>query len=48
MDAEEHAADLVQILLALPVLDQAPGDAICWCGQEKQPGDDHAMCWPGM
>lgn len=21
---------------------------ICWCGQEKQPGENHGMCYPGM
>lgn len=21
---------------------------ICWCGREKQPGEDHSMCYPAM
>lgn len=21
---------------------------ICWCGREKQPGENHGMCYPGM
>jgi hypothetical protein len=21
---------------------------ICWCGWEKQPGENHGMCYPGM
>jgi hypothetical protein len=25
-----------------------PERDICWCGREKQPGEDHAMCYPGM
>ena len=48
MDADEHAADIARMLLANPVLDQGPQDAICWCGQQKQAEDDHSMCWPGM
>lgn len=45
MDAEEHAADIARTLLALQLPDD---DRICWCGREKQDGEDHAMCWPGM
>jgi hypothetical protein len=26
--------------------DGAPG--ICWCGRDKQPGENHSMCYPGM
>ncbi|MFG2970890.1 hypothetical protein ACGFZS_47240 [Streptomyces sp. NPDC048288] len=48
MEADEHAADIARLLLSAPVLDQAADDVICWCGQEKQPGEDHSMCWPGM
>ncbi|MGW2739160.1 hypothetical protein ACWC4D_33795 [Streptomyces sp. NPDC001288] len=48
MDADQHAADLAQLLLTAPILNQDPEDRICWCGQEKQPGEDHSMCWPGM
>lgn len=21
---------------------------LCWCGREKQPGENHSMCYPGM
>jgi hypothetical protein len=21
---------------------------ICWCGREKQPGENHSLCYPGM
>jgi hypothetical protein len=26
---------------------ELPAD-ICWCGREKQPGENHSMCYPGM
>ena len=38
----EELYRLANKVRALPVRD------ICWCGREKQPGEDHAMCWPGM
>lgn len=25
-----------------------PARDICWCGREKQPGEDHSMCYPAM
>jgi hypothetical protein len=25
-----------------------PADTTCWCGDEKRPGDDHTLCYPGM
>ncbi len=21
---------------------------ICWCGREKEPGENHGMCYPAM
>jgi hypothetical protein len=32
--------------LELPEDDETTG--ICWCGREKQPGENHGMCYPGM
>lgn len=46
MEADEHAADIARHLASLPLPDG--NDTICWCGHERQPGDDHSMCWPGM
>lgn len=47
MDADEHAADIARFMRAFD--ERLPNDGgICWCGREKQPDEDHAMCWPGM
>ena len=47
MEAEEHAADIARFMHAFD--ERFPSDdSICWCGRENQPGEDHAMCWPGM
>lgn len=45
MESDEHAADIAHALLAMRLPDD---DAFCWCGREKQPGEDHSLCWPGM
>lgn len=34
-----------------PTVELAPDDGvpgICDCGREKQPGENHSMCYPGM
>lgn len=32
--------------LELPDDDGTAG--ICWCGREKQPDENHGLCYPGM
>lgn len=43
-------ADKVRSLLATEAALRLPGDGedICWCGQVKQSGENHAGCFPGM
>lgn len=38
----EELYRLANKVRGLPVLD------ICWCGREKNPGEDHGMCYPAM
>jgi hypothetical protein len=38
----EELYRLADRVRGLPALD------ICWCGREKQPGEDHGMCYPAM
>lgn len=44
--ARRAAGDPPEAGLELPDDDGAAG--ICWCGREKQPGENHSMCYPGM
>ena len=46
MDSDEHTADIARSLHSLGLPDD--NTRICWCGHERQPGDEHSMCWPGM
>jgi hypothetical protein len=37
--------------LPAPMVELADDDGtsgICWCGEEKQPGANHSLCYPGM
>lgn len=44
---EDGVADAVQAARARQGVGQPVRD-ICWCGREKQPGEDHSMCYPAM
>lgn len=49
MDDQQHAADFAHFYTELNRrLPASDDDRICHCGQEKQPGEDHRQCWPGM
>ena len=51
MNGEPHVSAQARILGALDDLFKRLGPPkvdICDCGQEKQPGEDHSMCYPGM